>query len=52
MDRKGLRSPKVGLALLTFDGITPEGMPRWSDLRRWPSVQKLSVSTHCGCLTI
>jgi hypothetical protein len=33
VDRKGLRSPKVGLALLTFDGITPEGMPRWSDLK-------------------
>jgi alkanesulfonate monooxygenase SsuD/methylene tetrahydromethanopterin reductase-like flavin-dependent oxidoreductase (luciferase family) len=33
MDRNGLRSPKVGLALWTFDGITPEGMPRWSDLK-------------------
>jgi alkanesulfonate monooxygenase SsuD/methylene tetrahydromethanopterin reductase-like flavin-dependent oxidoreductase (luciferase family) len=33
MDRKGLRSPKVGLALWTFEGITPDGMPRWSDLK-------------------
>ena len=33
MDRNPARSPKVGLALLTFDGITPDGMPRWSDLK-------------------
>src|SRR5262249_7979576 len=33
MDRKGPRSPKVGLALFTFDGITPDGMPGWNDLK-------------------
>jgi probable F420-dependent oxidoreductase len=33
MSRKGARPLKVGLALLTVDGITPDGMPRWNDLK-------------------
>jgi len=33
MAQNGARPLKVGLFLLTFDGITPAGMPRWDDLK-------------------
>jgi len=33
MATKRARPIKVGLALLTFDGTMPDGMPRWNDLK-------------------
>jgi alkanesulfonate monooxygenase SsuD/methylene tetrahydromethanopterin reductase-like flavin-dependent oxidoreductase (luciferase family) len=33
MAHKGARPIKVGLGLWTFDGIMPDGMPGWNDLK-------------------